>query len=162
MHRPHGSTTSKFTQSLRKLPMTALVSGGLIFGLGAAPAAATSLASPVIMPVKSVYYKNCDAVRAAGKAPLYRGQPGYSKKLDRDGDGIACEGKGSGSGNNNQTPPPTPPVQTGPFTDVPDTHKFLTEIEWMKSSGLTTGYSDGSFHPQEGLSREAMAAFLYR
>ena len=38
-----------------------------------------------------VYYQNCDAVRAAGKAPLYRGQPGYSTKLDRDKDGIACE-----------------------------------------------------------------------
>jgi hypothetical protein len=30
-------------------------------------------------------------VRAAGAAPLYRGQPGYSSKLDRDGDGVACE-----------------------------------------------------------------------
>ncbi|MFD1321873.1 excalibur calcium-binding domain-containing protein [Micromonospora sonneratiae] len=39
----------------------------------------------------SVYYANCAAVRAAGKAPLYRGQPGYSRKLDRDGDGVACE-----------------------------------------------------------------------
>ena len=39
----------------------------------------------------NVYYPNCDAVRAAGKAPLYRGQPGYSTKLDRDKDGIACE-----------------------------------------------------------------------
>lgn len=40
----------------------------------------------------SVYYANCDAVRAAGKAPLYRGQPGYeTPRLDRDGDGVACE-----------------------------------------------------------------------
>lgn len=39
----------------------------------------------------NVYYKNCAAVRATGKAPLYQGQPGYSSKLDRDGDGIACE-----------------------------------------------------------------------
>lgn len=39
----------------------------------------------------SVYYQNCDAVRAAGKTPLYRGQPGYSAKLDRDKDGVACE-----------------------------------------------------------------------
>ncbi|NEG95887.1 DUF1524 domain-containing protein [Bifidobacterium sp. SMB2] len=38
-----------------------------------------------------VYYANCSAVRAAGKAPLYKGQPGYSTKLDRDGDGVACE-----------------------------------------------------------------------
>ncbi|AVL99792.1 deoxyribonuclease [Gordonia iterans] len=42
-------------------------------------------------PAGEVYYKNCAAVRAAGKAPLYRGQPGYSSTLDRDGDGVACE-----------------------------------------------------------------------
>lgn len=36
-------------------------------------------------------YANCSAARTAGVAPLYRGQPGYSAKLDRDGDGIACE-----------------------------------------------------------------------
>jgi hypothetical protein len=39
----------------------------------------------------SVYYKNCDAARAAGVAPLYRGQPGYRQVLDRDNDGVACE-----------------------------------------------------------------------
>jgi len=36
-------------------------------------------------------YPNCDAVRAADKAPLLRGQPGYRSALDRDGDGRACE-----------------------------------------------------------------------
>jgi micrococcal nuclease len=39
----------------------------------------------------SVYYANCTAVRAAGADPIYAGQPGYSSKLDRDGDGVACE-----------------------------------------------------------------------
>ncbi|MFP7760169.1 excalibur calcium-binding domain-containing protein [Marisediminicola sp. LYQ85] len=40
----------------------------------------------------AVYYKNCDAVRAAGKAPLHKGQPGYeAPRLDRDRDGVACE-----------------------------------------------------------------------
>lgn len=42
-------------------------------------------------PGGDVYYRNCSAARAAGAAPLYRGQPGYSSKLDRDGDGVACE-----------------------------------------------------------------------
>ncbi|MBF6296377.1 excalibur calcium-binding domain-containing protein [Nocardia amamiensis] len=37
------------------------------------------------------YYKNCAAVRDAGKAPLLRGEPGYAPHLDRDNDGIACE-----------------------------------------------------------------------
>lgn len=39
----------------------------------------------------SVYYENCTAVRDAGAAPIYTGDPGYSSKLDRDGDGVACE-----------------------------------------------------------------------
>jgi hypothetical protein len=39
----------------------------------------------------NVYYPGCNAVRAAGKAPLYRGQPGYRPEMDGDDDGIACE-----------------------------------------------------------------------
>ena len=39
----------------------------------------------------TVYYQNCDAARAAGAAPVRRGDPGYGAHLDRDGDGIACE-----------------------------------------------------------------------
>jgi len=42
-------------------------------------------------PRPATYYANCAAVRAAGKAPLYRGQPGYAARLDSDSDGIACE-----------------------------------------------------------------------
>lgn len=37
------------------------------------------------------YYPNCTAVRAAGKAPIRVGQPGYGRHLDRDDDGIGCE-----------------------------------------------------------------------
>jgi len=40
---------------------------------------------------KSIYYRNCAAARAAGAAPIRIGEPGYARKLDRDGDGIACE-----------------------------------------------------------------------
>ncbi|MFG2131906.1 excalibur calcium-binding domain-containing protein [Streptomyces sp. NPDC048751] len=28
---------------------------------------------------------------AAGDTPLYAGDPGYDRHLDRDGDGVACE-----------------------------------------------------------------------
>ena len=38
-----------------------------------------------------IYYPNCDAARAAGAAPIRRGEPGYRPALDRDNDGIACE-----------------------------------------------------------------------
>lgn len=39
----------------------------------------------------SAYYPNCAAARAAGAAPVRVGDPGYSRKLDRDGDGVGCE-----------------------------------------------------------------------
>ncbi|SCC23832.1 excalibur calcium-binding domain-containing protein [Bacillus thuringiensis] len=46
---------------------------------------------PAVSNNSNVTYANCAAVKSAGKAPLYRDQPGYSSKLDRDGDGVACE-----------------------------------------------------------------------
>ncbi len=39
----------------------------------------------------SIYYRNCAAARAAGAAPVRRGEPGYGRHLDRDGDGVGCE-----------------------------------------------------------------------
>jgi hypothetical protein len=33
----------------------------------------------------------CNAPRAIGTAPIYRGEPGYREEMDGDGDGIACE-----------------------------------------------------------------------
>jgi hypothetical protein len=38
-----------------------------------------------------VYYANCTEVRAAGAAPIHRGEPGYASHLDRDDDGVACD-----------------------------------------------------------------------
>ncbi|WP_103109465.1 MBL fold metallo-hydrolase [Brevibacillus reuszeri] len=40
---------------------------------------------------ETVYYKNCAEAKAAGAAPLRKGDPGYRAALDRDNDGIACE-----------------------------------------------------------------------
>lgn len=70
------------------------------------PASRTSITTPAATPTRTpfqfptaqapspdpeVYYVNCDAVRAAGAAPLYRGDPGFGSHLDGDGDGVACE-----------------------------------------------------------------------
>ncbi|SDD82459.1 excalibur calcium-binding domain-containing protein [Actinokineospora iranica] len=39
----------------------------------------------------AAYYKNCTEARAAGAAPIQRGEPGYRSALDRDNDGVACD-----------------------------------------------------------------------
>lgn len=36
-------------------------------------------------------FANCTEARAAGAAPVRRGDPGYGQHLDRDGDGIGSE-----------------------------------------------------------------------
>ena len=53
-----------------------------------APATQTELRQA---PRGVVYYANCAAARAAGAAPVRRGDPGYARHLDQDGDGVGCE-----------------------------------------------------------------------
>jgi hypothetical protein len=48
------------------------------------------------------------------------------------------------------------------FTDVPSGAAFSTEIDWLAARRITTGYADGTFHPLAPVSRDAMAAFLFR
>jgi Excalibur calcium-binding domain len=36
-------------------------------------------------------FSSCVAARKAGFTHMRRGQAGYSKNLDRDGDGVACD-----------------------------------------------------------------------
>ncbi|PRI10264.1 S-layer homology domain-containing protein [Leucobacter massiliensis] len=53
-----------------------------------------------------------------------------------------------------------------PFTDVKPGDKFYKEISWMAAKGISTGVRqpDGSkkYQPKSGITREAMAAFMYR
>jgi hypothetical protein len=78
-----------------------------------------------------------------------------------------------------------PSCSEAPFTDVSTSHPFCGEIAWMTATHppclspspargtrcedevphydpIATGYADGSFHPGDPVSRQAMAAFLFR
>lgn len=48
------------------------------------------------------------------------------------------------------------------FADVPVGAAFYLDIEWTVISGVATGYTGGTFRPTAAVTREAMAAFLYR
>jgi hypothetical protein len=54
-------------------------------------------------------------------------------------------------------PPPSPT-----FSDVPTSHAFYADVEWLASTSITTGFDDGTFRPGGKVTRQAMAAFLYR
>jgi hypothetical protein len=55
----------------------------------------------------------------------------------------------------------TPPG-TATFGDVPTSHAFFHEIEWAVSVGMVNGYPDGTFRPTVAVTRQSMAAFMYR
>jgi hypothetical protein len=54
------------------------------------------------------------------------------------------------------------PCATAPFTDVPTTHPFCREIQWMKEEGISTGFGDGTYRPLVSVTRQAMSAFMAR
>lgn len=58
----------------------------------------------------------------------------------------------------------SPAIPAGPqrFPDVPTTHDFYNEIQWLASQNITRGFADGGYHPYEQVNRDQMAAFMYR
>ncbi|MGX7896040.1 excalibur calcium-binding domain-containing protein [Tsuneonella sp. HG222] len=58
---------------------------------GASASALRSSSAARLLETGSASFPNCAAARAAGAAPVRRGQSGYGGQLDRDGDGIGCE-----------------------------------------------------------------------
>lgn len=63
------------------------------------------------------------------------------------------------------SPTYTPPV-TSEFVDVSTRHDFYLEISWLASQKISTGWDVGGgrkeFRPSAAITRDAMAAFLYR
>lgn len=56
----------------------------------AAPARGHAIA-PVNQSDAGAPFANCAEARAAGAAPVRRGDAGYAPRLDRDNDGVGCE-----------------------------------------------------------------------
>ena len=56
------------------------------------------------------------------------------------------------------------PAVTGsqPFSDVSDTMYCADAVRWAEANGIANGYSDGRFGPGEPITREQLAAILYR
>ncbi|MFC3564956.1 excalibur calcium-binding domain-containing protein [Xanthomonas dyei] len=60
-------------------------------GEGKPTAAAELLDRSPWIPSTGAVFRNCAEARAAGAAPVQRGDPGYGPHLDRDHDGVGCE-----------------------------------------------------------------------
>ena len=64
------------------------------------------------------------------------------------------------------TPTPTPTVPAPVFKDIAPGTQFSTEINWLASRKISTGWDEGngitSYRPLAPVNRDAMAAFMYR
>ena len=54
------------------------------------------------------------------------------------------------------------PTAEARFTDVSSGKWYSEAIAWTAQSGVYTGYADGSFRPNDPITREQLAAILYR
>jgi Excalibur calcium-binding domain len=106
-----------------------------------------------------VYYRNCDAVRAAGKAPLHRGQPGFRDALDGDDDGVACEPySGKKPKKKAEAPPPDPEPEPEPEPE--DDNVYYANCSEARAAGAAPlyrgdpGYRSGLDRDKDGVACE--------
>jgi len=57
---------------------------------------------------------------------------------------------------------PVAAVAVGGFTDVPAGHPHAEGIGWIAEKGITVGYGDNTYRPDNPVTRGQMATFLYR
>ncbi len=48
------------------------------------------------------------------------------------------------------------------YTDVPENTWYTSAVDWAGQQGIAIGYEDGSFRPEQEISREELAVMLYR
>jgi hypothetical protein len=58
--------------------------------------------------------------------------------------------------------PPVSAPATATFRDVGPNHPFFDEVEWVAGAGIAGGYADGTYRPSATVTRQSMAAFLFR
>ena len=49
-----------------------------------------------------------------------------------------------------------------PFSDVPSSKWYAEEVAWAYESGIASGYADGTFKPDQPVSRQELACFFER
>ena len=56
-----------------------------------------------------------------------------------------------------------PMIRSGmPFSDVTESDWYAKAVSWAESRGIIEGYGDGTFRPNAPITREQLAAVLYR
>ena len=70
----------------------------LFFKMSLATLPVLALFSQPVLAEENIHFSSCKEAWANGYADIHEGEPGYSAKLDRDHDGVACELKNAPKG----------------------------------------------------------------
>lgn len=70
----------------------------LFFKMSLATLPVLALFSQPVLAEENIHFSSCKEAWANGYSDIHEGEPGYSAKLDRDHDGVACELKNAPKG----------------------------------------------------------------
>jgi len=107
------------------------------------------------VPTNSDYFKNIDWLKTTGITT------GTSATTFSPTAGVTRQQMAAFLYRMAGQPPFTPPSKPS-FSDVPANSDYFVSIEWLKTTGITTGTSATTFSPTAVVTRQQMAAFLYR
>lgn len=95
-----------------------------------------ALFSQPVLAAENIHFSSCKEAWANGYADIHEGEPGYSAKLDRDHDGVACELKNAPKGAFKAKQKTTTQTDTS----------SATTSGWVKQDGAWY-YFDGNGNP---------------
>ena len=95
-----------------------------------------ALFSQPVLAEENIHFSSCKEAWANGYADIHKGEPGYSAKLDRDHDGVACELKNAPKG----------AFKAKQATAAQSNTSSATTSGWVKQDGAWY-YFDGNGNP---------------
>lgn len=95
-----------------------------------------ALFSQPVLAEENIHFSSCKEAWANGYSDIHEGEPGYSAKLDRDHDGVACELKNAPKG----------AFKAKQSTAAQSNTSSVTTSGWVKQDGAWY-YFDGNGNP---------------
>ncbi len=108
----------------------------LFFKMSLATLSVLALFSQPVLAEENIHFSSCKEAWANGYSDLHEGDPGYSAKLDRDHDGVACELKNAPKG----------AFKAKQSTAAQNNTSSATTSGWVKQEGVWY-YFDGNGNP---------------
>ena len=108
----------------------------LFFKMSLATLPVLALFSQPVLAEENIHFSSCKEAWANGYSDIHEGEPGYSAKLDRDHDGVACELKNAPKG----------AFKAKQSTAAQSNTSSATASGWVKQDGAWY-YFDGNGNP---------------